>query len=222
VIIGNCRFADDVLYDTASSTWVRFEEDGTATVGITAVLAWLGGPVSSVSFKPVGAVVGRGKSLGAIESPRHFDTVRSPITGKVIEMNPALAGNPRMLNRDPYGSGWFAKLEPLKKQDEVGMVKPPGLARGELEARIAELKIRCFAEFPDNEMYEIGTECSAVLVRLDELLTTSPTGTVVHLVSDDPSSEIEMIRWTERTGNQLLEARREGNLVHYLVKKTQP
>ena len=194
MIIGNCRFADDVLYDTASSTWVRFEEDGTATVGITAVLAWLGGPVSSVSFKPVGAVVERGKSLGAVESPRHFDTVRSPITGKVIEMNPALAGNPRMLNRDPYGSGWFAKLEPLKKKEEVGMVKPPGLAREELEARIAELKIRCFAEFPDNEMYEIGTECSAVLVRLDELLSTSPTGTVVHLVSDDPSSEIEMIR----------------------------
>ena len=34
MIIGNCRFADDVLYDTASNTWVRFEEDGTATVGI--------------------------------------------------------------------------------------------------------------------------------------------------------------------------------------------
>jgi len=222
VIIGNCRFADDVLYDTSSSTWVRFEEDGTATVGITAVLAWLSGPISSVSFKPVGAVVERGKALGAVESPRHFDTVRSPITGRVVEVNPGLAGNPRKLNRDPYGGGWFAKLEPLKRQEEAGLVKPAALARGELQARIAELRIRCFAEFPDNEMYEIGTECSAVLVRLDELLSTSPTGTVVHLVSDDPSSEIEMIRWTDRTGNQLLETTREGSLVHYLVKKTQP
>ena len=221
MIIGNCRFADDVLYDPASSTWVRFEEDGTATVGITAVLAWLGGPISSLSFKPVGTIVERGKALGSIESPRHFDTVRSPVTGRVLEMNPALPGNPRLLNRDPYGSGWFAKLEPLKKREEAGGVRPAALARAELEARIAELKIRCFAEFPDNEMYEIGTECSAVLVRLDELLSGSPTGTVVHLVSDDSASEIEMIRWTERTGNQLLETRREGNLLHYLVKKTE-
>jgi glycine cleavage system H protein len=222
VIIGNCRFADDVLYDTASSTWVRFEDDGTATVGITAVLAWLGGPIASLSFKPLGTVVERGKALGAIESARHFDTVRSPVTGRVLEMNTALAGNPGLLNRDPYGRGWFARLEPLKRQEEAGMVKPPALARGELEARIAELKIRCFAEFPDDEMYEIGAECSAVLVRLDEVLSKSATGTVVHLVSDDPTSEIEMIRWTDRTGNQLLETRREGNLVHYLVKKTQP
>ena len=44
-MIGNCRFADDVLYDTESNTWVRFEEDGAATVGINAVLAWLGGPI---------------------------------------------------------------------------------------------------------------------------------------------------------------------------------
>jgi glycine cleavage system H protein len=222
VIVGNCRFADDVLYDTASNTWVRFQEDGTATIGINSILAWLGGPINSISFKPIGTTVERGKALGAIESPRHFDTVRSPITGKIIEMNEALAGNPRLLNRDPYGEGWFAKVEPLKKDREVAMVKSPTLARPDLQARIAELRIRCFAEFPDNEMYEIGTECSAVLVRLDELLSTSPISTVVHLVSDDPASEIEMIRWSDRTGNQLLETRKEGTLVHYVLKKTQP
>ena len=222
MIIGSCRFADDVLYYPDSDTWVRFQEDGTATVGIDTILAWLGGPITSTSFKPAGTMVERGKALGAIESPRHFDTVRSPITGRVIETNPALVGDPRLLNRDPYGRGWFAKLEPAKKRQEIAMVKSPASARAALEARIAELKIRCFAEFPDNEMYEIGTECSAVLVRLDELLSNSPTGTVVHLVSDDPSSEVEMIRWSDRTRNQLLETRREGNLVHYVVKKTQP
>ena len=57
MIIGNCNFADDVLYDTESNTWVRFEEDGNATVGINAVLAWLGGSITSVSFKAVGTVV---------------------------------------------------------------------------------------------------------------------------------------------------------------------
>ena len=220
MIIGNCRFADDVLYDTASNTWVRLEGSGEATVGINSILAWLGGPIGSVSFKAVGSVIERGRSIGAIESPRHFDTVRSPVTGRILEVNEELLGNPRLLNRDPYGGGWFARLEPLRMEQELGAVKPPSLARGELQARIAELRVRCFAEFPDVEMYEIGTECSAVLVRLEELLSSSPLGMVVHLVSDDPTSEVEMIAWSERSGNQVMETRREGNLVHYIVKKT--
>lgn len=220
MIIGNCRFADDVLYDTESHTWVKFEEDGTARVGIDAVLAWLGGPISSVSFKTIGDAVERGKSLGAIESARHFDTVRSPVTGRILEVNGGVAEDPGLLNHDPYGAGWFARLQPLRKEMELALVRPPAMARGDLQAKITELKIRCFAEFPDHEMFEIGTECSAVLVRLQELLAARPKGVVVHLVSDDPASEIEMIRWTDRTGNDLLETRREGNLVHYIVKKT--
>jgi len=221
MIISNCRFADDVLYDVGASTWVRFEEDGTASVGVDTVLAWLGGPINSVTFKQAGTLVERGKGIGAIESPRHFDTVRSPVTGRILQVNEKLAGNPRLVNRDPYGTGWFASLEPLKREAESRLLKSPALARAELQAKVSELRIRCFAEFPDYEMYEIGTECSAVLVRLDETLLKSPTGTVVHLVSDDASSEIEMVRWSDRTGNQVLETRGEGNLVHYIVKKTQ-
>lgn len=219
MLIGNCRFADDVLYDTASDTWTRFEEDGTATVGVDTILAWLGGPVNSVTFKPVGTAVERGKSLGSMESARHFDTIRSPLTGRIVALNDELAGNPRLLNRDPYGGGWFARLEPLKREEALA-IKSPALVRADLQSRISELKIRCFAEFPDHEMYEIGTECSAVLVRLDESMAGAPKGTVVHLVSDDPSSEVEMIRWSDRTGNPILETRREGSLVHYIVKKT--
>jgi glycine cleavage system H protein len=220
VIIGSCKFADDVLYDVAQDTWVRFEPDGTATIGVDTVLAWLGGPITSVSFKPVGTVVERGRSLGSIESPRHFDTVRSPITGKVIELNQALAGDPRRLNRDPYGAGWFARVAPLRRDQEEPSVKRPSSAKEELQARLSELKIRCFSDFPDYDVYEIGTECSAVLARLDDTLAKSPTGTVVHLVSDDPTSQIEMARWSDRTGNPVVEARPEGDLVHFIVKKS--
>lgn len=218
--IGGCRFADDVLYDTERDTWARLGKDGTATVGVDTVLAWVGGPLTSVSFKQVGQVIARGKALGAIEGPRHFDTVRSPLTGRLVAVNGELAANPGLVNRDPFGSGWFARVEPLV-QDEVASLKTPAAAEPGLRARLEELKVRCFAEFPDSEMYEIGTECSAVLVRLDELLSRSARGTVVHLVSDDPASEVEMVRWSERTGNRVSETRREGSLVHYIVKKTQ-
>ncbi|MDA4118354.1 MAG: hypothetical protein OK455_08430 [Thaumarchaeota archaeon] len=221
MIIESCRFADDVLYDVESDTWVRLEADGTATIGINTVMAWVGGQFTSVSFKQVGTAIERGKSLGAAESPRYFNTVKSPLSGKMLRVNEVLAGNPKLLNHDPYSSGWFAKLEPARLEQERVVLKPAAKARAELQTRIAELKVRCFAEFPDREMFEIGTECSAVLARLNELFSTEPTGTVVHLVSDDPTSELEMIRWSDLTGNQVVETRREGNLIHYIVKKTQ-
>jgi len=119
VIVNNCRFADDVLYDTESNTWARFEKDGTATVGVNAVLAWLGGPIERVTFKAIGTDVERGKSLGAIESARHFDTVRSPISGRLVATNDLVGGKPRLLNRDPYLTGWFAKLEPSNRGGEM-------------------------------------------------------------------------------------------------------
>jgi len=221
LIIGNCRFSDDVLYDLDSNTWVAFGPDGGATVGINTILAWQGGPFTSVTFKQVGATIERGKSLGAVESPRHFETVRSPISGRVVSFNESLAGNPKLLNSDPYARGWFARLEPLRREEDSLALKSAAQARAGLQAKIAELRVRCFAEFPDHEMYEIGTECSAVLVRLNEVLAASPVGTVVHLVSDDPTSELEMLRWSEVTGNQVLESRREGSLAHHVVKKTQ-
>jgi len=85
--------------------------------------------------------------------------------------------------------------------------------------KIAEFHARCFKAFPDHEMYEIGTECSAVLVRLNELLATIPIGDVVHLVTDDPTSYVEMVRWMDQTGHELVDWRQEGNLFHFIVRK---
>jgi TusA-related sulfurtransferase len=41
----------------------------------------------------------------------------------------------------------------------------------------------------------------------------------VHVVSDDPFAEIEMVRWSDRSGNELVEAKQEGNLYHFIVEK---
>ena len=216
--IEDCLFAEDVLYDVSSGVWARFEGP-LAVVGVDTVLAWLSGPLTSVSFKAVGTVVERGKSLGSIEGPRHFDTVRSPLTGRVVEVNSALVRDPRLTNHDPYGKGWFAKLEPLDPREMAGMMELSD-ARPLLRRKVEDLRVRCFAAFPDYEMFEIGSECAGVLVKLDELLATVPVGTVVHLVSDDVTAEVELIAWSERTHYEILETRKEGTLFHFIIKKT--
>jgi glycine cleavage system H protein len=216
--IRDCLFADDVLYDPERNVWVRFEGDGTVTIGVDSVLAWLSGPLTSVSFKNPGIVVERGTSLGSTEGPRHFDTVRSPLTGTIISVNTELKDDPRLLNRDPYGRGWLVKLAPsvpAEKSDLLGIVA----ARSALDNKIEAFRVRCFAAFPDYDMYEIGSECAGVLVKLNDLLAQSPIDTVVHLVSDDVTAEVELIAWSERTHQEILETRREGNLFHFIVKK---
>ena len=68
-------------------------------------------------------------------------------------------------------------------------------------------------------MIEIGTECAAVLTKLNDLLVRIEPGEVVHIVSDDPTAPIEMVRWSDQTGQPVIETRREGNLYHFLVRK---
>ncbi len=217
--IKDCHFADDVLYHVDSDTWVRIAGE-VASIGVNTIVAWAYGAFSTISFKAVATIVAPGASLGSIEGPRHFDVVRSPLSGTLLETNERLLKNPGLLNKEPYGAGWFAKLRASRLGAEATSLKPIESVADLLAARVTEMRVRCFKEFPDHEMYEIGTECSAVLAKLDDLIEPEPPGTVVHLVSDDPIAGIEMTRWSERTGNSLVEERTEGNLQHFIVKKS--
>lgn len=212
---GGCEFPDSLLYDVDSGTWGR-REGQSYRIGLAPQLNWVSGGYTSVTFKEVGTHVAMGKSIGSVEGPRHFDVVRAPFECVVSSVNTEALSSPRLINKDPFGRGWFALLEFLGGPSTL---KPLSEVSQSLQARLKELGLRCFAEFPDREMFEIGVECSAVLVRLNELLETSPSGTVVHVVSDDPTSDLEMARWEIQTGNPVLESVREGNLFHFIVRK---
>jgi glycine cleavage system H protein len=51
------------------------------------------------------------------------------------------------------------------------------------------------------------------------LISRIETGEIVHMVSDDKTADLEMIRWSEESGQSILETRPEGNLLHIIVKK---
>ena len=215
MLIGGCEYPDSLLYDVDSGTWVK-REGALSRIGIAPHLSWISGGFTFVSFKGVGSLIESGKALGSLEGPRHFDVVRAPFDCVVKEYNSRLLDLPKLANKDPFGEGWFALLE------ETG-TKSRLLTLAQAEPSIADavrrLGVRCFAEFPDFEIFEAGSECTAVLVRLDELMKRAQSGAVVHLVSDDPTSDSEIETWTGVTGNRLVETRREGSLHHFIVKK---
>jgi glycine cleavage system H lipoate-binding protein/TusA-related sulfurtransferase len=215
--IDHCEFPDDLLYDVANGTWVR-REPGALKVGITSLLSWASGTFSTVSFKQVGTVLKRGEGAGSVEGPMHFDIVRAPVSGTISRTNKALIDEPKLLNKDPYGLGWFMEIR-LEKPSELSLLQRLPADEPVIAARIRELRVHCFAEFPDHKMFEIGVECSAVLIKLNELLDRSPSATVVHVVTDDSTAPIEMVRWSDQTGNEIVESRKEGNLYHFIAKK---
>ena len=188
-------------------------------VGMTSILSAIAGKFTSVRIRSTGMRVERGRSLGTLESMKFVGPIPSPLSGIISLVNGDVVKKPKLINDAPYAEGWIVRLKPLNFQEERDLLSRATDAREVFKKKIAEFHARCFNAFPDHEMYEIGTECSAVLVRLNELLATASAGDVVHLVTDDPTSYVEMVRWTDHTGQELVDWRQEGNLFHFIVRK---
>ncbi len=217
--IQGCEFPDDLLYDRDGLVWIRPSARGDAVLGITSIYASLAGQVAKVTAKTTGILYPKGSAIGFLESGKYFGPIRTPVDGVLLDVNPNVLAKPRLLTEALYQEGWVAQMRPsaLARDRSDLVALPPG--RELLEKQIATLRVRCFAAFPDYEMFEIGVECAAVLVKLNELLAQVPVGDVVHLVTDDPTSPIEMVRWSDETGQPVIDERKEGSLFHFLVRK---
>lgn len=217
--IDHCSFPDDLLYDLEGNTWITNNDNGEVIVGVTSLLSAIAGKFTSASLQTAGSRVDRGRRLGTLESLKFVGPLRAPISGVVSKVNSDVVKRPKLLNDAPYTEGWIVRLRPSNLASERVILSRPTDVTETLKKKIVEFHARCFKAFPDHEMYEIGTECSAVLVHLSELLATAPIGDIVHLVTDDPTSYVEMVRWTDQTGQELVDWRQEGNLFHFIVRK---
>ncbi|MFA7555533.1 MAG: glycine cleavage system protein GcvH [Spongiibacteraceae bacterium] len=96
----------------SSHEWVRLEEDGTVTVGISDHAQIALGDVVFVESPDVGAILAAGDEAGVVESVKAASDIYAPIGGEVIEINEALEDAPETVNSDPYNDGWFFRLQP--------------------------------------------------------------------------------------------------------------
>lgn len=217
--IEHCVFPNDLLYDLDNLVWARKNGGNTLVIGITSILSSIAGKISVVKLKQVNTTVMRGKNIGTIESGRYFGTVRAPVDGKIMAINHELVSNPKLANDSPYDKGWFIALAPTSANDFLKDFKSLPNDSEEFRMLIRRLHVKCYTALPDFEMFEIGIECAATLSKLDDLISGIEGGQIIHLVSDDPMADIEMTRWSEQTGQKLIETRKEENLLHFLVQK---
>jgi glycine cleavage system H protein len=97
--------------------WVRLQEDGIVTVGITDHAQHLLGDLVFVELPEVGRTVSAAESCAVVESVKAASDVYSPVDGVIVEVNELLADNPELINEDPYGEGWILRLKTRAKLD---------------------------------------------------------------------------------------------------------
>jgi glycine cleavage system H protein len=113
----------DLLY-TKDHEWLRREDDGNVTVGITDHAQSALGDLVYVELPEEGQEVETGGDMAVVESVKAASDVYSPIDGEVAEVNEALADDPETINSDPYGEGWIVRIIPGGDIDEGELLSP--------------------------------------------------------------------------------------------------
>ena len=107
----------DLRY-TKDHEWVKIEGD-VATVGITDFAQGELGDIVYVEIETEGESFESGEVFGTVEAVKTVSDLFMPVSGKVIEVNEALEGNPEAVNTDPYGEGWMIKIKISDQGDHL-------------------------------------------------------------------------------------------------------
>ena len=102
-------YPDDLRY-SKEHEWVR-ADDGSATIGITSFAADELGDIVFIELPEVGGQLTQFGTFGVVESVKAVSDLYAPVSGTVVEVNEALRDAPELLNSDPFGDGWIARLE---------------------------------------------------------------------------------------------------------------
>ncbi len=106
----------DLKY-TEDHEWIRVEGD-IAVVGITDFAQGELGDVVFVEIETEGEELEKGETFGTVEAVKTVSDLFMPVAGTVTEVNEALADEPEVVNKDPYGAGWMIKVE-IKNASEL-------------------------------------------------------------------------------------------------------
>lgn len=92
--------------------WIRLDDDGLATVGISAYAVEALTDLVFMQLPEVGRTVKAGESIGEIESVKAVSDFYAPVSGEVVAVNAAVPSKLETLGQDPYGAGWLVRLRP--------------------------------------------------------------------------------------------------------------
>ena len=110
--VRGCELPDDLMYDVDNNIWYREHDDGSVTVGMTAVATAMAGQIVAITPKRAGRKVRPGRSCATVESGKWVGPAKLLSGGTVVEVNSEIRTTPGLANSDPYDGGWLLRIEP--------------------------------------------------------------------------------------------------------------
>ena len=103
---------------TKDHEWIKLIDDKTALIGITDYAQRELGDIVFVDINTTGKHLKAEEVFGTVEAVKTVSDLFLPVEGTIIEVNSALGNHPELVNNDPYGKGWMAKIE-IKEPGEI-------------------------------------------------------------------------------------------------------
>ncbi len=103
------KVATDRFY-SAEGLWVE-PAGQRVRVGLSDFLQQRSGDIAFAEIKPIGTTLTTGDEVASIETIKVNVALSSPVSGKVVEVNPEMDTAPEAINQDPYGAGWLVAVE---------------------------------------------------------------------------------------------------------------
>jgi len=100
-----------LAYDLDHHMWARVLDSGRVRIGMDALGLETAGTLAQLAFEP-GTDVHRGEPFGTLEAEKFVGPLVTPLSGRVAAVNEAALDDPGLVERDPYGDGWFIEIEP--------------------------------------------------------------------------------------------------------------
>ncbi|MDR5695753.1 MAG: glycine cleavage system protein H [Armatimonadota bacterium] len=138
-----CEIPEELYYDVDYDVWVRLEEDGTVTLGMTDPAQAQCGRIVNITFKGVGKSLRRGQSAAIIESAKWVGPFPTPLSGVIVAVNEGFRNDLLLANKDPYGAGWLIRLRPTNFAEESKVLLTGSAAFEAYRKKIDQRKVHC-------------------------------------------------------------------------------
>jgi glycine cleavage system H protein len=123
--VRSCTIPEDLYYLVEKHVWARRVGD-LVEVGLTDVAQNMAKGIISVTPKRVGRALKALQSVATVESGKWVGPVPTPVAGEIAEINDAVIAQPGLINSDPYGAGWVARVAPADWDgDSTSLVTGP-------------------------------------------------------------------------------------------------
>lgn len=152
--VNECVIPKDLHYSVEDNTWIRVNEDGSVTVGMTDIAQHLAGPILHAKAKGAGTDRKKGKPIATVESGKWVGPVKSPISGVITEVNEKLVADAQLINRSPYRDGWVVKMKPESLEAELKEMVTGDGAVAAYKAKIERDNIKACTHIEGSDTYE--------------------------------------------------------------------